>query len=152
MYEINEISILLTTSCSDNERIQIYEKRVMRWLTDSPFDVYLVDSANTGMKNPEILNHPRYQQLLFNQKAPEHYNKIKCFVSDGKLLNNPDYEHTTYERYSVVLAIRKFHFIGKYKTDIYIHTNYKFSKELLEYILMVYIIRSSFKSTMTRHI
>lgn len=115
MYQINEIAILLTTYCSDSERIEIYEKRVMRWLTDSPFDVYLVDSANTGMKNPEILNHPRYQQLLFNQKAPEHYNKIKCLVSDEKLLNNPDYAHTTYERYSVVLAIRKFHFIGKYK-------------------------------------
>ena len=115
MYQINEIAILLTTYCSNNERIEMYEKRVIRWLTETLLNIYLVDSANNGLKNPEILNHPRYKQLLFNQKANEHYTKIKCLVSNENLLNIPDYAHTTYERYSVVLAIRKFKFIGNYK-------------------------------------
>lgn len=59
------IAVMLTTFITeDPKRKQMYEQNVKRWLSETDFDIFLVDSSNQGLSS---VQHPRLHVLVFDQ-------------------------------------------------------------------------------------
>ena len=68
----NSFCIILTSFCTP-DRIPLYKSRVKRWIEDTPYDIFLVDSNNTGLG----LSGSRYREILFDQFSSDWYIKGK---------------------------------------------------------------------------
>jgi len=56
---------ILLTSYMEESRREMYNTNIMRWLNESPFDIYVVDSSGLGTFH---FSHPRLQFFSFLQK------------------------------------------------------------------------------------
>lgn len=63
------ICILLTAHLTD-DNIDMYLLRIKRWLAETPFDIYFVDSGNRGFN----ISHPRFHPFLFDQTRESYYS------------------------------------------------------------------------------
>lgn len=108
--------IILTSFCTP-ERIPMYRSRVNRWINETPYDIYLVDSNNTGLG----LKGPRYTEVLFNQysskwfingkKAGGFIDQSICETESMKYIINKLKLH---EKYEYIFKITAKYFIPQF--------------------------------------
>ena len=108
--------IILTSFCTP-KRIPIYRSRVERWIKETPYDIYLVDSNNTGLG----LKGARYTEVLFNQyksdwfingkKAGGFIDQSICETESMKYIVNKLKLH---EKYEYIFKITAKYFIPRF--------------------------------------
>jgi len=90
---------------------QLYYNIVNRWLNNTSFDIYIVDSSNTGLQ----IIHPRLYQYKFEQydkfvtSNPSKYEINSIF----KIIN-----HFNFEKYDMIIKITGKYFIPDFESYI----------------------------------
>ena len=115
-----KICILLTSHITKNNR-DMYLIRVKRWLSKTPFDIYLVDSGNHGLH----ITHPRFHPFLFDQTR-ESYHSIhqgnSTMLEKMSLLKSLDYFHLE-KKYDYIYKITGKYFVPNWKMLTQIPSN-----------------------------
>ena len=99
----------------------MYLIRVNRWLSETAFDIYLVDSGNQGLN----INHPRFHPFLFDQTC-ESYHSIhqgnSTMLEKMSILKSLDYFHLE-KKYDYIYKITGKYFVPNWRMLTQIPSN-----------------------------
>ena len=94
--------IFLTMYVKNN--VELYEKRVKRWLDETDFDIFIVDSSGVGIKQ----TNERLKQYVFTQNS--NFERVSVSVSEkNSILNAIEYFNDDFLEYDIIFKIT-----GKY--------------------------------------
>ena len=116
-YNYNTVSykccIFLTMYVKNN--VELYEKRVKRWLDDTDFDIFVVDSSGVGIKQ----SNERLKQYVFTQNP--NFERVSVSESEkNSILNAIEYFNDDFLEYDIIFKITGKYFIPNFD---YVITN-----------------------------
>lgn len=99
--------IFLTMYVKNN--VQLYEKRVKRWLDETDFDIFIVDSSGVGIKQ----TNERLKQYVFTQNS--NFERVSVSVSEkNSILNAIEYFNDDFLDYDIIFKITGKYFIPNF--------------------------------------
>ena len=105
--------IFLTMYVKNN--VELYEKRVKRWLDDTDFDIFVVDSSGVGIKQ----SNERLKQYVFTQNP--NFERVSVSESEkNSILNAIEYFNDDFLEYDIIFKITGKYFIPNFD---YVITN-----------------------------
>ena len=115
--------VLLTSYCSP-DRVDMHREIVKLWLEGShDLDIYLVDSYGCGIRDRDVLAHPRFTQYTFSQE--DIFGRYNCNQELRRA--GP----TSLERYSIYRALRDVPRLRAYQYIFKITCKYYFDDAIL---------------------
>lgn len=87
----------------------LYENRVQRWLDESPFHIYTVDSSNILLR----INHPRLHQFTFDQGFKYQHGHPSVHEKHSIDVAN-EYFKNDFHTYQLVFKVTGKYFIPKF--------------------------------------
>lgn len=103
--------IFLTMYVKNN--IELYEKRTKRWLDETDFDIFIVDSSGIGIKQ----TNERLKQYVFTQDPS--FEKFSVSVSEkNSILNAIEYFNDDFLEYDIIFKITGKYFIPNFESVI----------------------------------
>jgi hypothetical protein len=99
--------IFLTMYVKNN--VELYEKRVKRWLDETDFDIFIVDSSGIGIKQ----TNERLKQYVFTQEP--YFDRFSVSVSEkNSILNAIEYFNDDFLEYDIIFKITGKYFIPNF--------------------------------------
>ena len=103
--------IFLTMYVKNN--VELYEKRVKRWLDETDFDIFIVDSSGIGIKQ----TNQRLKQYVFTQEP--YFERFSVSVSEkNSILNAIEYFNDDFLEYDIIFKITGKYFIPNFESVI----------------------------------
>jgi hypothetical protein len=100
--------VFLTMYVKNN--IELYEKRVKRWLDETDFDIFIVDSSGIGIKQTD----ERLKQYVFTQNPD--FERFSVSVSEkNSILKAIDYFNDDLLDYDIIFKITGKYFIPDFE-------------------------------------
>lgn len=108
-----KVAILLTAYISnDNERAEMYEKNIKRWINDTNLNIFLVDSSNVGSK----LKNSRFKQYVFDQK--EKFGSSSTILEKKSILGALYYFKKDFSKYDIIFKVTGKYFIPDFNNIV----------------------------------
>ena len=93
--------------------VELYEKRVKRWLDETDFDIFIVDSSGIGIKQ----TNERLKQYVFTQNLD--FERFSVSVSEkNSILNAIEYFNDDFLEYDIIFKITGKYFIPNFESVI----------------------------------
>ena len=106
----NKCCILLTMYVKNN--VELYEKRVKRWLDETEFDIFIVDSSGIGINQ----KNERLKQFVFEQDLK--FNHVSVSVSEKNSILKASEYFNELLNYDIIFKITGKYFIPEFKSII----------------------------------
>jgi hypothetical protein len=92
--------------------VELYEKRVKRWLDETEFDIFIVDSSGIGINQ----KNERLKQFVFEQDLK--FNHVSVSVSEKNSILKASEYFNELLNYDIIFKITGKYFIPEFKSII----------------------------------